>query len=374
MIAQYFPASSGNPIYFPTLASWQAYTGQEEASQTINPGFFSNVNLVPTTPSLNNLGEYLLQVPTDFAGVNRNDPSDMGALEFGNDPMVVTTEATSISPYGAILNGTVNPRENIVTTAFDYGSTTSYGYSIPAVPVQISGTNTTQFSGSVSGLKAGTVYHFRARTISNGGVISYGSDMTFMIPNLIPDSTHTSGTVGNGTDTCYNATETITVAGNGSTFTVVSGGSATFIAGQRILFLPGTTVLSGGVMTGRIATDGQYCQALSMPAVSVNEMPDDVEKTDRPDGDQSLPQAESGFTGRIYPNPVVRNFTVEIAGAGNQIPVQVMVFSMTGSKILEFSMTGETRREISAGGLEPGMYFIRFIAEGAIKTLKFIKR
>lgn len=40
--------------------------------------------------------------------------------------------------------------------------------------------------------------------------------------------------LASGTPDCYNATQTITVAGNGTIFKIQDGGSATMIAGQEI--------------------------------------------------------------------------------------------------------------------------------------------
>jgi hypothetical protein len=66
-------------------------------------------------------------------------------------------------------------------------------------------------------------------------------------------------TVTNGQTVCYDATQTITTAGGGTTFIVQSGGDATLIAGQNILMLPGTSLRSGSSVMAKITTIGAYC-------------------------------------------------------------------------------------------------------------------
>lgn len=84
-IAQLFCAGGTCLVDFPTLASWQAYTGMEANSITVNPEFTSTTNLIPTTTQMNNAGVYISSVPTDYDGTNRSNPCDMGAYEFALD-------------------------------------------------------------------------------------------------------------------------------------------------------------------------------------------------------------------------------------------------------------------------------------------------
>ncbi|MEI7727628.1 MAG: hypothetical protein WCK09_21145, partial [Bacteroidota bacterium] len=96
--------------------------------------------------------------------------------------------------------------------------------------------------------------------------------VNIIVPEVCP-TTFVTGVVGSGEITCYDATQTITVAGGGTTFTISDGGQATMIAGQNILYLPGTTVVSGGYMLGKIAPNGPYCgqQAPSIVTVVTGE-------------------------------------------------------------------------------------------------------
>ncbi|MBP6872842.1 MAG: C39 family peptidase [Bacteroidales bacterium] len=85
---------------------------------------------------------------------------------------------------------------------------------------------------------------------------------TFYINGVqtVPDNlTLQNITIASGQTECYGAAQTITTAGGGTTFTVQSGGTATLIAGQNILMLPGTLLQSGSSVLGKITTNGTYC-------------------------------------------------------------------------------------------------------------------
>lgn len=91
-------------------------------------------------------------------------------------PVTVTTQAaTSVTGAGATLNGLINAQNGSTqNVSFDYGTSTAYGSNVAATPATVSGAADTAVSAAISGLTAGTTYHFRVKTQS--GV---GADMTF---------------------------------------------------------------------------------------------------------------------------------------------------------------------------------------------------
>jgi len=95
-----------------------------------------------------------------------------------NKPSTTTTAATSVSCTSATLNGTVNANGSSTTVTFEYGTTISYGSTIPATPNSVTGTTATSVSANLSGLSTCTTYHFRVKAVSAGGT-TYGDDQTF---------------------------------------------------------------------------------------------------------------------------------------------------------------------------------------------------
>jgi hypothetical protein len=96
----------------------------------------------------------------------------------GLAPTATTMAATNKTATGATLNATVNA--NMVSTAvtFEYGTTTSYGQTVNASQSPVTGNAITNVSANLTGLTAGTTYHFRVKAVNSVGT-TYGSDMTF---------------------------------------------------------------------------------------------------------------------------------------------------------------------------------------------------
>jgi hypothetical protein len=94
-------------------------------------------------------------------------------------PVVVTEPASGVTSRAATLNATVNPEGSAVTTCtFEYGTTTSYGSSVPCSSLPGSGTSPVPVSAGISGLSPSTTYHFRI-VAANGGAPAKGSDQSF---------------------------------------------------------------------------------------------------------------------------------------------------------------------------------------------------
>jgi hypothetical protein len=91
-------------------------------------------------------------------------------------PEVTTNPAANVASFSATLNSLVLPRGLTTTAYFQYGPTTTYGFT---TPMQTHTGNAFQpISANIAGLSAGTIYHFRIVAHNNNGT-NYGSDMTF---------------------------------------------------------------------------------------------------------------------------------------------------------------------------------------------------
>lgn len=94
-------------------------------------------------------------------------------------PTATTNAATNIYGTEATLNGTVNPQGGATTYWFQYGTTTSYGKTIPIPAKEIgSGFSNVAVSQTPAGLSRETTYHFRVVAQNVAGT-KYGSDATF---------------------------------------------------------------------------------------------------------------------------------------------------------------------------------------------------
>jgi hypothetical protein len=171
-----------------------------------------------------------------------------------------------------------------------------------------------------------------------------------------------TGIVSGGKVKCYDATQTLLVAGNGTSFTIQNGGVVTMIAGQNIRYLPGTTVLPGGRMHGYITSTNQYCGQKS-PAI-----PSTIAGEDEPFVQETNPVFS------LYPNPTSGNFTIEQKSASLFGKVMVEIYNMCGERIMEKEITGEMKHEFSMPDLLHGLYFVKIMVNDTyIKTFKLVK-
>lgn len=128
-------------------------------------------------------------------------------------PTVTTLAATNISTASATLNGSVNPNGSSTNYYFQWGTTTSYGNNTPTASAG-SGSSVVNVSANISGLVAGTTYHYRLVAQNSAGTAN-GNDMTF---------TTASATV----------TLTTTPASSITLNSAVSGGNITSDGGQSV--------------------------------------------------------------------------------------------------------------------------------------------
>jgi hypothetical protein len=99
-----------------------------------------------------------------------------------NPPAVVTAAASELRRETAIVHAIVNPEDEEVTGCeFEWGTTASYGYSVPCSSNPGAGVAPVEVSAQVAGLSDEATYHFRI-VATNANGTSYGGDATFTTP------------------------------------------------------------------------------------------------------------------------------------------------------------------------------------------------
>ncbi len=197
-------------------------------------------------------------------------------------------------------------------------------------------------------------------TANNGCV---GSDaMEVVVGGVIPTNLTLQGiTILSGVSNCYNALQTITVAGSSTIFVVMPGGSATMIAGQNIIYLPGAKVNAGGYMHGYITPNAQYCNQPVAPlvATAIGE-------------DENI--RENGDLFNVYPNPTTGIFRIKLNGNDNPGKSNITVYGSLGEPILQTEADAFSNRDFSLSGKPSGVYFIRVINGNSQQTKKILKQ
>ncbi len=146
--------------------------------------------------------------------------------------------------------------------------------------------------------------------------------------------------------TCYDALQTIVVAGDSSSFTVEPNAAVALIAGLRIRCLPGTRVLPGGQLNARITTTGEFCPAPG-PAPVIS---DDTRVGATNDVIPVL---------KVYPNPTPGVVTVELSGTEPQTPFLAELFDVSGSRMTTRVFLSGEKQTLSLAGLPAGYYILK---------------
>jgi hypothetical protein len=160
---------------------------------------------------------------------------------------------------------------------------------------------------------------------------------------------------------CFNALQTILVAGGGTTFTVQNGARVTLIAGQKISLRAGTKVKSGGYLRGYIAPSGPFCSITpSHPAVVA--------------GQEENQSVQQGSFFKVYPNPTEGDFVLEFNGDRPVGSCHVEIFNMTGKRQLSRALEGERKFNFTLSDKPSGIYFIKVFSGENSGTVKIIKQ
>lgn len=122
--------------------------------------------------------------------------SDSTFVTLGKVPDVNIETATGISSAGAILNGAVNANYLSTEIIFEYGTTTTYSVSVPAVQSPLTGSILTNVSANISGLAPGVTYHFRIKAENSLGISYSDDEILITLPKDIENNVYKIVTIG----------------------------------------------------------------------------------------------------------------------------------------------------------------------------------
>ena len=162
---------------------------------------------------------------------------------------------------------------------------------------------------------------------------------------------------------CADASTTLLIAGNGTTYEVTATGSVNHIAGTNIIYYPGTKVDLGGYLHGYIST--VYCNPYIHPGATA--------PVAEGLGNPGIGNPNNSFF-KIYPNPTPGKFTLELNGDVTSTQVHVDIFGVLGDRILSKDMQIDRKQEFSLSEKPTGVYLVHVTSGVNSETEKIIKK
>ncbi|MEI7981719.1 MAG: T9SS type A sorting domain-containing protein, partial [Bacteroidota bacterium] len=298
------------------------------------------------------------EITTTFSVISVTDATDCS--NSGTGDAVITVNpllpvSVSVSPSAnPVLAGTLV--KFTATPAYE-GSSPSYQWKVNNEIATVSSDSSFSYIPSNNDAVACVL---TSSEICVSGNPAHSNTVT-MIVNSTPENASVSGEITQSA--CYAATNTISVAGivNGSPtiFIIHPGGSTTMIAGQKIRYLQGTFIHSGGYLRGYIAPTGPYCSPPHFIAIMSDK-----------EGIQQTPETTNI---KIYPNPTTGSFVLELPGEYNVQDTRVKIYGMRGDLVLSLEQLNDRRQRVDLSRQPAGIYLVQVTDGKLAYRTKIIK-
>ncbi|MEI7981564.1 MAG: T9SS type A sorting domain-containing protein [Bacteroidota bacterium] len=320
-------------------------------------------------------GELRKEFPAGFTGTFTYPVGDdTGTQEYSPVTLVFTSGTFTAGNYvGICLNNEMYPDPNITGNYLNrYWNLTHSGITglicnatFQYLLADVIGTESKLSCTKVNPLPWVTYGSTNAtlHLLSANGLTSFGSYTGLKSTTTPLNQELANVIIPNGTTTCYDAQQILTVAGGGNTFLVENNGYVTLVAGLKISMLDGTKVNSGGYLRGYITTTSTFCGTMFAPLVANNQ------------NEQSLgveTVVKNQFI-KVYPNPTTDIVIVELMEAGLATVANVTVYSMQGGKLLQKTINGESKLQFSLLGKPVGIYMVHVQSGDRSEIAKVVK-
>ncbi len=201
-------------------------------------------------------------------------------------------------------------------------------------------------------------------SVSGSNLCGTGQASPILEIHVIPVRNNVNNIIlGDGEIKCYDAVQVVSVAGNGTTFLIQPGGGATFIAGQKILLLPGTRVDSDGWLWAYITPFGSFCTGAPAPGIKAENI-----------NNEEIPnvQSQAGLF-KVYPNPTNGRFTLELNPEVDQEPMTIFITGLRGEIVINKEVKATRTMDFSIENQQAGIYIIRLMIGDRVETAKIIR-
>jgi hypothetical protein len=171
---------------------------------------------------------------------------------------------------------------------------------------------------------------------------------------ISPNLDLTTITLTDGADECFNAYDTITVAGGGNTVEFLNGSTVELIAGKSIFLLPGFHAFAGSLTHASITEDNTFCAGISGITIADQSAEKSTKYKQIPEK-QTIVSSEKSV--KIYPNPNNGQFTLELSNIEKD--ASVCIYNLLGTQIYHSTATSQTSYKVNLPEIKRGIYFVK---------------
>lgn len=235
-------------------------------------------------------------------------------------------------------------------------------FQYPATPFNILGYGSQKIWATVDWTEVPSVNDTATVSVysNDGDEPSFSYDVIARPVPLPVNLTITNDTIESLEVKCYDAENLIILAGSGNTFVVESGGEATIIAGDSIIFKDGSRLEEGSEVHAVITTTDDYCGDGVYDYTIITSRDESVIE----------PILKKGIN--VFPNPTTGNVTILINDT-EIISLQLQLYDLMGKLLDEKDLSESNRIVYDLQGYKNGLYFLRIIKENEITVMKIIK-
>lgn len=149
-------------------------------------GGVASWNFTWTAPTTG-IAPIIFYVAGNAVNMNNNPSNDafntqqimVSSGQTSSAPTVTLNNVSSITPSTATINAFVNANNSVTNCSIEYGTTLAYGNTVGALPTGFVGNADSAITATLTGLLAGTTYHYRVKATNTIGT-TYSNDAQFI--------------------------------------------------------------------------------------------------------------------------------------------------------------------------------------------------
>jgi hypothetical protein len=187
---------------------------------------------------------------------------------------------------------------------------------------------------------------------------------TPIMPGISSNLEITDTRIEAGISDCFNAYDSITVAGGVDSVLFRNGSTVDLIAGKSIRFLPGFHAYEGSLVNASITTDSTFCDGASESSIVEQPLEKSVKEENQSEEEGFVPVEKSI---KIYPNPNNGKFSVVLTNFENG--AEIRIFNAIGATIYRSMIKEQDQQIISLSGIHKGLYFVK-VMDGKEQVVK----